>query len=390
MRLILTMLYATFVLLLAVSVGRAEDDDPQAKATAAVLSKLKQTNPQIRPSVDNGPTTAKVQAYVRNMDVDDVDMKITLDMTFRMRWNDYRLEYDEPGVNNVVVLNPKMAWIPDAFFKNAFTTQYKSVHPENYLRVYPDGNVTYSTRLSVDLSCPMNLVRFPHDTQECKMQIASYGYTTKDLILVWREETPTEISQFLHGGRFSLDRFDTGYCNSRTSTGDYSCVSVSVVIKRDFGAYLLELYLPTIFLIVVAWFSFFIPFEQFLGRLLLTLIPLISLASFTNTFTKGLASVPYIKAFDIFTGFSLCVIFLTLVHIVVCYIKGLKSTYTGPEGSEDPEEGGAKNVEVEETSGFKKVLKKAKAKAEFLSRTFLVGFYIAFLFVYFAAYCGTG
>ncbi|XP_066951349.1 glutamate-gated chloride channel-like isoform X1 [Macrobrachium rosenbergii] len=355
-----------------------------------VLSKLEQSDPQVRPSVNNEPTTAKVQAYVRNMDVDDVDMKITLDMTFRMRWNDHRLAFDVPDVNNVVVLNPKMAWLPDAFFKNAFTTQYKSVHPENYLRVYPDGNVTYSTRLSVALSCPMNLVRFPHDTQECQMQIASYGYTTKDLILVWREETPTEISQFLHGGRFSLDRFDTGYCNSRTSTGDYSCVSVSVVIRRDFGAYLLEWYLPTIFLIGVAWFSFFIPFEQFLGRLLLTLIPLISLASFTNTFTKGLASVPYIKAFDIFTGFSLCVIFLTLVHVVVCYIKGLKSNYNVTEGKSDDPEEGAKNVEVEETSGFKKVLQKAKGKAEFLSRTFLVGFYIAFLFVYFAAYCGTG
>lgn len=384
------MQYTTLLLVLLVfSAGRA-DDDAQTKATDEVLAKLKESDPKVRPSKGNEPTITKVQTYVRNMDVDDVDMKITLDITFRMRWNDHRLTYDVPGVDNVVVLDPKMAWLPDAFFKNAFTTQYESVLPENYLRVYPDGNLTYSTRLSVALSCPMNLVRFPHDTQECKMQIASYGYTTKDLVLEWRAETPTEISQFLHGGRFSLDRFDTNYCNSKTSTGSYSCVSVSVVIRRDFGAYLLEWYLPTIFLIIVAWFSFFIPFEQFLGRLLLTLLPLISLASFTHTFTKGLASVPYTKAFDIFTGFSLSVMFLTLVHIVVCYIKGLKSNYNVAEAKTDDAEEGGKTVEVEEVSGFKKVIQKAKGKAEFLSRTFLVGFYIAFLFVYFAAYCGTG
>ncbi|KAK7077118.1 hypothetical protein SK128_010597 [Halocaridina rubra] len=379
-----------FLLFLALTSGRAEDD-PQAKATQEVLSKLEETNPGIRPSVNNEPTHVKVQTYIRNMDVDDVDMKINLDITFRMHWNDYRLAFDTENVNNVVIVNPKKAWLPDAFFKNSITTQHESVYPESYLRVSPNGDLIYSTRLSVNLKCPMDLARFPHDTQKCVMSVASYGYTKRDLIFEWKSEQDIEVSENLQGGRFSLDNYSTDYCDSQTATGSYSCVSVSVVIRRDFGAYVLEWYLPSIFLIIVAWFSFFIPREQFLGRLLLTIIPLTALASFINIFTQGLAPVPYTRALDIFTGFSLCVLFLTLVHIIVCYIADSKAkTYNVESTSNSPEEGGGKPLELEEASGFKKVVQKVKSKAEYLSRLLIVGFYIGFLFVYFAAYCGTG
>lgn len=386
------MLRATsLLLLLAATVGKAEEDS-QSKASAQVLMKLANTDSAIRPSMSNEPTRVKVQTYIRNMDVDDVNMRVLLDITYRMSWNDHRLAYNVEGVKSVVVFNPKMAWLPDAFFKNALTTQYESVHPESYLRVYTNGDLIYSTRLGVNLKCPMNLRRFPHDSQECHMRIASYGYTTNDLILEWNEAQSIAVSQSLHGGRFSLEKFETDNCHSKTATGEYSCVSVTLVVRRDFETYLLEWYLPTIFLIIVAWFSFFIPFEQFLGRLLLTLIPLIALASFTHTFTHGLASVPYIRAFDTFTGFSLCIIFLTLVHVVICYIKGVKSNAYNVEdevNQDNPEEGG-KSVDVAEPSGFRRLLQKVKGNAEFFSRFLLVSFYIGFLFVYFAAYCGTG
>ena len=89
-------------------------------------------------------------------------------------------------------------------------------------------------------------------------------------------------------------------------------------IRREFGNYLTEWYFPCMFLVVVAWFSFLVPSEQFVGRVLLTLVPLITLATFSHEYKRSLASVPYVCAIDIFTGISVCIIFLTLVYVILC------------------------------------------------------------------------
>ena len=45
--------------------------------------------------------------------------------------------------------------------------------PNLYVRIFADGTVLFSIRVSLTLSCPMNLKLYPLDTQTCPMQIAS-------------------------------------------------------------------------------------------------------------------------------------------------------------------------------------------------------------------------
>ncbi|XP_071536830.1 glutamate-gated chloride channel-like isoform X1 [Panulirus ornatus] len=369
----------------------AQEEPPTTSANREVLDILSDPelyNRAIRPSADGAPTTVQLQMYVRDIDIDDVTMGTTFDATFRMIWTDYRLAYEAKGVQYVTVLDPTLAWLPDAFFKLAKMTQYKSVHPESYLRVFPDGRLIYSTRISLHQSCPMDLARFPHDVQTCYIRIASYGYTTEDLVFEMASSSGVTFGKQLHSNRFSIQKTMTDHCDSKTSTGDYSCMEVSMTVRREFGTYLLEWYLPTIFLVIVAWFGFLIPAGQFLARLLLTLIPLITIASFYNVYKESLASVPYIRAIDIFTAISLIVIFGTLVHIIVCQIRG--SNAPEEKKSDSPEDGEGKVTSEEETSGFRRLLKQVIQKASFISRALLVGVYCFFLFVYFVAYCGTG
>ena len=77
------------------------------------------------------------------------------------------------------------------------------IQPNLYVRVFPDGDVLYSIRVSficdafkpdqlfssqvsLTLACPMNLKLFPLDTQTCHLTIASYGWTAADLVYVWK------------------------------------------------------------------------------------------------------------------------------------------------------------------------------------------------------------
>ncbi|XP_037784264.1 glutamate-gated chloride channel-like isoform X1 [Penaeus monodon] len=383
-----------FVLGTALSAGAA-NGAPEGQATEMVLEMLRDQenyNSAVRPSVNGGATEVKVQMYIREIDVDDTNMKAEFDLTFRMVWNDPRLTYDAPGVSYVNILTPHLAWLPDAFFKNAITTQLESVYPESYLRVYPNGRLIYSTRLSLKQNCPMNFARFPHDTQDCKIQVASYGYTADEVFFIFDEEV--QIGKDLHVEKFHMENIGDNmfsYCTTKTATGEYSCVQITISIRRAFGTYLLEWYLPVIFLVFVAYFAFLIPGDQFLARLLLTLIPLISLASFSYSFRQSLALVPYARALDIFTGISLIVIFATLVHVIMCYIKGgQKCNVAADEAQRGGSDEEAPKELSEEPSAFRRAMNKVMKRAEFLSRCILVGFYVFFLFVYFAAYCGTG
>ena len=51
-----------------------------------------------------------------------------------------------------------------------------------FVRILPDGTVSYSQRLTLQASCPMNLVKFPLDSQTCKLEIGSFAYTAKDVV----------------------------------------------------------------------------------------------------------------------------------------------------------------------------------------------------------------
>lgn len=45
------------------------------------------------------------------------------------------------------------------------------------------------------------------------------GYTTEDLVFLWKEGDPVQVTKTLHLPRFTLQKFKTEYCTSRTNTG---------------------------------------------------------------------------------------------------------------------------------------------------------------------------
>ncbi len=68
-------------------------------------------------------------------------------------------------------------WKPDLFFANEKHGYFHDVtQPNTMLRLYPSGEVLYSARYSLVLSCDMNLEKFPFDTQKCHMQMGSCTY----------------------------------------------------------------------------------------------------------------------------------------------------------------------------------------------------------------------
>lgn len=62
----------------------------------------------------------------------------------------------------------------DSFFKNAKSVTFQTMTiPNHYIWMYRDKTILYMVKLTLRLSCAMNFAIYPHDTQECKLQMES-------------------------------------------------------------------------------------------------------------------------------------------------------------------------------------------------------------------------
>lgn len=64
-----------------------------------------------------------------------------------------------------------------SFFKNAKSVTFQTMTiPNHYMWMYRDKTILYMVKLTLRLSCAMNFAIYPHDTQECKLQMESCKY----------------------------------------------------------------------------------------------------------------------------------------------------------------------------------------------------------------------
>lgn len=77
----------------------------------------------------------------------------------------------------LTLTDPNKIWKPDLFFSNEKKGNlHDIIMPNVLLRIYPNGNVLYSIRISLVLFCPMDLKYYPLDIQTCQIKMASCMY----------------------------------------------------------------------------------------------------------------------------------------------------------------------------------------------------------------------
>ncbi|XP_063367271.1 glutamate-gated chloride channel isoform X4 [Cydia amplana] len=279
---------------------------------------------RIRPSGINGtdgPAVVSVNIFVRSISkIDDVTMEYSVQLTFREQWLDERLKFNNLGgrLKYLTLTEANRVWMPDLFFSNEKEGHFHNIiMPNVYIRIFPNGNVLYSIRISLTLSCPMNLKLYPLDKQTCSLRMASYGWTTDDLVFLWKEGDPVQVVKNLHLPRFTLEKFLTDYCNSKTNTGEYSCLKVDLLFKREFSYYLIQIYIPCCMLVIVSWVSFWLDQGAVPARVSLGVTTLLTMATQTSGINASLPPVSYTKAIDVWTGVCLTFVFGALLEFAL-------------------------------------------------------------------------
>ncbi|KAF8372352.1 hypothetical protein PRIPAC_78781 [Pristionchus pacificus] len=325
------MAYLLLCLLISFIGGSSSQKQPKVNADF-ILQRMMNESYDIRvrpPATDEkgntGPVDVDVNIFIRSLsNIDFVSMNYDLQITFREKWKDPRLSYDyiQGDVPAFIVMTDKDAiWRPDTFFQNEKRAHRHEIDKPNVLiRIEKDGSILFSERLTLTLSCPMHLAMFPLDVQHCHLDMASYAYSTEDLIYKWAKIAPIQFKVGVHDSlpSFTLDQHETSVCTSKTNTGEYSCLRVTFRLARQFSYYVVQVYIPSTLLVIVSWVSFWLDRAAVPARVTLGVTTLLTMTTQAAAINNKLPPVSYIKAIDVWIG--ACLIFIFAAVLEYAYV----------------------------------------------------------------------
>nr|CAH7741949.1 unnamed protein product [Callosobruchus chinensis] len=272
------------------------------------------------PKKDGNPTIVYFHVTVMGLDsIDENSMTYAADIFFAQTWKDHRLRLPENMTSEYRLLEVewlKNMWRPDSFFKNAKSVTFQTMTiPNHYMWLYKDKTILYMVKLTLRLSCAMNFMIYPHDTQECKLQMESLSHTTDDMIFQWDPDVPLVVDENIQLPQLALVKNYTADCTQVYSTGNFTCLEVVFVLKRRLGYYLFHTYIPT----CLIWVSFWIKPEAAPARVTLGVTSLLTLSTQHAKSQAALPPVSYLKAVDGFM--SVCTIFVFMALMEYCLVN---------------------------------------------------------------------
>ncbi|KAL7043638.1 hypothetical protein ACKWTF_001605 [Chironomus riparius] len=265
--------------------------------------------------------------YLQNLDTHDLQFK--MQTLLQMRFVDPRLAFKAVAPKRIYPVTGeedlrKKIWVPHVFFSNERDSGVLGTYGHHILTsISPDGTVIISSRLQATLFCPMDLRKFPFDSQECKATLECWMYNASQVQLHWEKFSPLTMGP---------DKILTEYILTNTSTteemvianendlrhgafvGNYSSIIFKFKVDRQAGFYILEYYLPSVMIVGISWVSFYLQADQTAPRAMLGASAMLAFITLSSAQNKILPKVSYIKALEIWSMACTAFIFMSLVE----------------------------------------------------------------------------
>ncbi|XP_022653502.1 glutamate-gated chloride channel-like isoform X1 [Varroa destructor] len=177
---------------------------------------------------------------------------IRLQLILRLRWRDERLIFNSSRLNYILVgrSRSERLWVPDMFITNEKEAQvHKTLSDNALIRIYPNGQVQHSVRISLSLSCPVNASWFPFGSVSCPLRVASYSRELTEMQLSW-DDGGLAFYRGIELDGYRLENFSirTEQCVTSIKLGKFSCVSSVIRLRRLPRRWLFTLFVPCVVL----------------------------------------------------------------------------------------------------------------------------------------------
>ncbi|XP_061895322.1 gamma-aminobutyric acid receptor subunit gamma-3 isoform X1 [Entelurus aequoreus] len=290
----------------------------QSDATEILNNLLKEYDRKLRPDIGVKPTVIDVDIFVNSIGpVSSINMEYQIDIIFAQTWTDSRLRYN--STVKILTLNSNMVgliWLPDTIFRNSKDADAHWITvPNQLLRIWNDGKILYTLRLTIKAECQLQLHNFPMDQHSCPLIFSSYGYPREEMVYKWRRNSVEAADQ----KSWRLYQFDfLGLRNTSdiitTTAGDYVVMTVYFELSRRMGYFTIQTYIPCILTVVLSWVSFWIKKDATPARTALGITTVLTMTTLSTVARTSLPRVSYVTAMDLFVTVCFLFVFAALME----------------------------------------------------------------------------
>nr|XP_020447736.1 gamma-aminobutyric acid receptor subunit gamma-3-like isoform X2 [Monopterus albus] len=241
-----------------------------------------------------------------------------IDIIFAQTWVDTRLRYNSSSMR-ILTLNSNMVgliWLPDTIFRNSKTADSHWITmPNQLLRIWNNGKILYTLRMTINAECQLQLHNFPMDEHSCPLVFSSYGYPRDEIVYKWKRNSVETSDQKY----WRLYQFDfMGLRNTTdvltTTAGDYVLMTVYFDLSRRMGYFTIQTYIPCILTVVLSWVSFWIKSDASPARVALGITTVLTMTTLSTVARNSLPRVSYVTAMDLFVTVCFLFVFAAMIE----------------------------------------------------------------------------
>lgn len=271
-------------------------------ALFSLLSLAGPAQPQATPQV-------RVFLYLGDVfEITGADQSFVADVFMAARWNDPTLAGDHVGSRT---LDLEDVWHPILVVVNERGAD-RSL-PE-VVNVDPDGNVQYTVRLTGRFSATMNLKDFPLDRQEFNVWVIApvLGGNRIDLV-------PDTTATVLRNDELSISDWTLGEPQlvvkeflATPQSGPLQGVALVIEAQRKAGYYIIQVLIPLIAIVLMAWTVFWIDPSVVPTRVGVVVSTMLTLIAYRFMLGNLVPKLSYLTRLDYFMLGTTSIVVLTL------------------------------------------------------------------------------
>ena len=107
--------------------------------------------------------------------------------------------------------------------------------------------------------------------------------------------------------------------------GAFPCLEIQFVLRRDIGFFLIQVYVPSVLIVILSWVSFWINVEASPARVSIGLLTVLTTTTMSAGARASLPRVSYIKAIDVWMIVCLVFVFASLIEYALVNVMSRKT-----------------------------------------------------------------
>ncbi|KAL7646768.1 UNVERIFIED_CONTAM: hypothetical protein RMT77_002023 [Armadillidium vulgare] len=175
--------------------------------------------------------------------------------------------------------------------------------------------ILYTFESIMKVPCSFNLQRYPFGKQSCNFafMIRDVKYSSNSEFVY--DGNVTDGSNLIYDGNKQLGEYN--FVSANHEIGKNGAVVVTIHLVNLYGFHMLNSFVPTLLICIIAYSTLIFPIKDFSDRVMLSLTALLVLAALFTQSSNTSVITPYFKLLDIWYVVSIFYCFMIVIYNIL-------------------------------------------------------------------------